>query len=112
MTRMRLQVQEKAVTEGVVLALAGEIDFSTLGVLDDALVRCADAPVVVADLAAVTFIDSVGLTTLLRVHRDLAARGGRLAVVGAKGSVRFVLEMAGIDQVIAQYPTIRAALDA
>ncbi|MBY8877326.1 STAS domain-containing protein [Actinacidiphila acidipaludis] len=111
MTPTRLQVQEKAVGGGVVLGLTGEIDFTTLDVLDGALVRSAGAPVVVADVAGVTFIDSVGLTALLRAHRDLTDTGGRLALAGAKDAVRRVLEIAGLDHVLALYPTVQSALN-
>ncbi|SEO98005.1 STAS domain-containing protein [Actinacidiphila rubida] len=110
MAHTRLQVSEKAVVGGVVLVLVGEVDFGTIDILDDALVS-ATAPVVVADLAAVTFIDSVGLTTLVRAHRDLEDEGGRLALAGAGEGVRRVMEITGIDHVLALYPTVRAALN-
>jgi anti-anti-sigma factor len=109
--QVRLRAEQQTAGGGVVVTVTGEIDVDTTDVLADALARAADvAAVVVADLTAVTFMDSTGLNTLLGAHRDLAARGGRLALVGAQPAVRRVLELTGVDTVIPLHPNIRQAL--
>jgi anti-anti-sigma factor len=109
--QVRLHTGQQTADGGVVVTVTGEIDVSTTGLLADALARAADtAAVVVADLTAVTFLDSTGLSTLLRAHNALTARGGRLALTGAKPAVLRVLELTGVDTVIPLYPTVAQAL--
>jgi anti-anti-sigma factor len=109
--QVRLRAEQQTAGGGVVVTVTGEIDVDTSDILADALARAADvAAVVVADLTAVTFMDSTGLNTLLGAHRDLAARGGRLALVGAQPAVRRVLELTGVDTVIPLYPSTARAL--
>jgi len=62
------------------------------------------APVVVADLSAVTFLDSTGISTLLRAHNALTAQGGWLALTGADQTVLRVLDLTGVDTVIPTNP--------
>jgi anti-anti-sigma factor len=107
----RLLAEQQAVDGGVVLTLGGEIDVSTTGMLADALSRAAGvALVVVADLAAVTFLDSTGINTLLRAHHDLVADGGRLALTDPQPPVLRVLDITGVDRVIPVYPSVGQAL--
>lgn len=107
----RLHAEQQTVEGGVVLTLSGEIDVTTTGILADALARAAEvALVVVADLTAVTFMDSTGLNTLLRAHHDLIAQGGRLALTGAQSPVQRVLDITGVDTVIPLYPTVNQSL--
>jgi anti-anti-sigma factor len=107
MDQVRLRAEQQVVDGGVVLTVTGEIDVTTIGALAEALDHAADAaPVVVADLTGVTFMDSTGLSTMLRAHHDLVARGGRLALVGAQPSVQRVLDLTGVDTVIPLYPAV------
>jgi anti-anti-sigma factor len=106
MEQARLYAEQKTADGGVVVTVTGEIDVSTTDVLADALSQAAeDSLVVVADLATVTFLDSTGLSTLIRAHHDLAARGGRFALTGGQPLVMRVLELTGVSTVIPLYPT-------
>lgn len=111
MDQMRLYTEQRPVDDGVVLTVTGEIDLNTNAVLADALSRAADVALLgVADLGAVTFLDSTGISTLLRAHRDLVGQGGKLALADAQPPVLRVLELTGVDTVIPLYPTISQAL--
>lgn len=54
---------------------------------------------VLLDLKEVTRIDSCGLALLLEAMQRIAARGGRLFLIGIDEQVRRVLETAKLDQV-------------
>ena len=110
--KVRLQVERRAAPGGAVLVVAGEIDADTAGVLSDALAAAAAAApsVVAVDFAAVTFMDSTGINTLLRAHHDMVARGTRLALAGALPAVVRVLDITGVDHVIPLYPSVDQAL--
>jgi anti-sigma B factor antagonist len=86
-------------TGGYRLAPAGYIDLDTVRVLSDR----ADALALEAgdtlelDLTDVTFMDSAGLTFLVRLSRRVTAAGGRLEVGGVCPAVAKVLRLTGID---------------
>lgn len=112
MDQARLQVEHWVVDDGVVLTVAGEIDVTTAVVLDDALERAAAAaPVVVADLSAVAFLDSTGINTLLRAHHQMVARASRLALADASPPVLRILEITGVNEVIPLHNTVAQALN-
>jgi anti-sigma B factor antagonist len=84
----------------VTVAVRGEIDLATAGQLRDAIVTAvADAEPdmsVVVDLAGLRFIDSAGISVLLRGRRSALAAGREFRVAGAEGLVLEVLQLTGI----------------
>jgi anti-sigma B factor antagonist len=79
-------------TGSTVVTVAGEIDRATAPELDAALQHFDDASVTV-DLAAVTFIDSSGLGTLVEAHKRIGLAGGRLTVSGSRPNVQKAFEI-------------------
>ena len=80
------------------LAVEGELEIGTVGVLRDAVVEALDAGErrLVVDLAPTTFVDSTGLGGLLEVSRDVALRDGTLAVLAPHGhEARLLIELSG-----------------
>lgn len=79
-----------------VVHVAGELDISSSGQLDDALAEACSTPpdAVVVDVSEVTFMDASGLDVLAAARRRLheAGRAG-LVVRGASGIVRRVFEI-------------------
>ena len=83
---------------GVVLAVAGEIDLANAEELADrvrALIDSADDEVVLS-LQECGFIDSSGIRTLVMLARELRARGQTLVLAGLNGGPRRVFEIAGL----------------
>lgn len=80
-----------------VVDLFGEIDIATsdalAGAVTDAL--AAQAPVVV-DLSAVTFLDSVGVSFLVKLATLARERGRGVALRGVPSTVREVLTLVGV----------------
>lgn len=76
----------------------GEIDISSAPQLDEAFegVLAGGSDRVAVDLRGVSFMDSTGLRSLILAHRRLADGDGLLAVIPGTGSVRRVLEVAGV----------------
>lgn len=48
------------------------------------------------DMSGVTFLDSSGLATLLRLRKELHGRGGTLRIVAPSGIVRRILEITSV----------------
>lgn len=83
----------------VIVAVAGEIDISTVTRLRERLFELAatGCPLIV-DLNDVTFIDSAGLGALVGAYRRAGERGGSLQAVCARPHTRKLLWMTGIDR--------------
>ncbi|WP_432029907.1 STAS domain-containing protein [Streptomyces sp. 1222.5] len=100
-------------TDGItVVTVAGEIDHNTAGPLIEALEvsNVGERPRVVVDMQQVAFMDSSGINVLLTAHRALTAADGWLRLAGVQASVLRTLDIVGVDQIIACYPTIGDAL--
>jgi anti-sigma B factor antagonist len=100
----------------VVLTLVGELDMTTAVAARNAAdharfrARKAGAPLLVFDLTQVTFLASIGLSILVVQHRRAEADGIPLRVVVASRRVSRPIELTALDTIIAQYPTLTAAL--
>jgi anti-sigma B factor antagonist len=95
-----------------VVAVGGEIDVHTAPQVDDALAAvAAPGSAVVADLTKVEFIDSTGLSVLVRALARARDEGGSLGVVAPTERVTKVLRLTGLDAVLSVYDTVEAAVE-
>lgn len=97
-----------------VVNVAGELDIATAPQLVEALGQATSAKggKVVVNLLETSFIDSTGLTTLFRAHKEAEEHnGGNFAIVCGPDNieVRRVMELMGFDQVFTVYETLDAA---
>jgi anti-sigma B factor antagonist len=104
-------VLEQQVGRRFVIAPRGEIDLATVGVLDAAVTRAVDAGAadLWIDLTAVDFIDSTGLTAIVRAHRALDDGRRRLAVICPAGPARRAFDVSGLGRHIALFSDRSAA---
>jgi anti-anti-sigma factor len=93
-------IHVRATPRTVVVSIAGEFDMHAAAEFErrlDIVARATATPVVL-HLAAVTFIDSVGLTALMRANANIRRRGRRLIVRSTSRSVRRLLDITGCDR--------------
>jgi anti-anti-sigma factor len=95
-----------------VVTAAGEIDLTNAECLRDSLMSAfnAGAAAVVVDLTATTFLDSAGVTALVRASRRATASEAALRVAVTAPSVLRVLNLVGIDQLVPVHPSLAEAL--
>ena len=95
-----------------VVAAAGEIDITNAEGLRDALLSAlnAGAAVLVADMTSTTFLDSTGVTALVRAVRRASATEATLRLAVAAPPVLRVLNLVGIDRLIEVYPSLADAV--
>lgn len=95
-----------------IVSLRGEVDHQVRDLFRDALFASdgAGPPRTVADFAGVTFMDSSGINVLIAAHRAAQDAQGWLRVAGAQESVLRVMQVVGIDTLIACYPDITDAM--
>lgn len=80
------------------LVLGGELDLASSGRLDGAAqsLRPLTSPLVV-NVADITFIDSTGLRSLMRLHEEsIAATGAGIRLINVNAAVHRVLELTGL----------------
>lgn len=53
---------------------------------------------VIIDMNDTVYISSVGLRTLLAIHRDCAGKGGKMVIRNAGDMVKSVMEVTGFSQ--------------
>jgi anti-anti-sigma factor len=91
--------------------VVGEVDMSTAALFEDhvaAAVR-ASTPVVL-DLREVTFLGSSGLSVLIRQQERCGEMGAVLRIVADQREVLRTLQIAGLTDTFALYPSVELAL--
>jgi len=91
----------------VVVSVDGELDLGTAEQLQETLTTAiaeAAGPIVL-DLTDLRFCDSAGLAVLVKAHNTLSDQGRRLVLARPTTAVSRVLELSGLDQVIATAPS-------
>ena len=85
-----------------VIRLLGELDLSGCPDLELALEDAEETPAarIIIDLEGLTFIDSIGLRTLLQASRRSASNGNRLLITRGKGHPSKMFRLTGLDQVL------------
>jgi anti-sigma B factor antagonist len=93
------------------VALQGEMDLSRVPALEQALddaIRGSEGAFVI-DLSELEFLDSSGLSVLLRARALLGREERSLAVVCPPGPVRRLLDVTGAAELLFLYPTREVA---
>lgn len=94
-----------------VLAVSGDLDMSTAPQLLDAGFTALDAGRLnlVVDLSKVTFCDSSGLGAFVRLKKRVDAADGRFALAGPPPTVRTILNVTGLAEVVGVHPSVGEA---
>lgn len=91
-------VQLRSAADAAVLSFSGELDLAVRDRVVTAIAQAlATAPTVVVDLTEVNFIDSSGLSALIRGRNAAHEAGRELFVRNASGPVATVLAVTGLD---------------
>ena len=94
-----LKAEIKSVGVHALVALAGELDLSTVGELYEqfAKLRLEGVEHVALNMAEVTFIDSTGLSVLVTLHKRLESLDGELIIFSPSAQLRRMLEVTALD---------------
>lgn len=103
-----LRVDVRANGHATVLAVAGELDLASSPTLEEALDAVTETTpeLLILDLSALEFMDSTGLSVLVRAHQRALEAGRRFALVKGGSQVQRLLSLTGIDDriVVAESP--------
>lgn len=84
--------------QAVVIGVSGELDLASSPALEQELERgaAANAAVVIVDLRNLEFMDSTGLSVLVRAHQRATENGQRFGVVRGPQQVQRLLSLTGV----------------
>jgi anti-sigma B factor antagonist len=84
--------------QAVVIGVTGELDLASSPALERELERgvASQAEVVVVDLRQLDFMDSTGLSVLVRAHQRATENGKRFGVVRGPQQVQRLLSLTGV----------------
>ena len=83
-----------------VISVSGELDLATGPELEQALdgVSGSPAELLVIDLRQLEFMDSTGLSIIVKAHQRLAGEGRELGLVKGPAQVQRLLDLTGVAE--------------
>lgn len=86
--------------QAVIIGVSGELDLASSPALEHELERgaAARAEVVIVDLRNLEFMDSTGLSVLVRAHQRATESGQRFGVVRGPQQVQRLLSLTGVAE--------------
>jgi anti-sigma B factor antagonist len=95
-----------------IVDVAGEVDMNTATELGDVLAEASERKPsrLIVDLTKVGFIDSMGLSVLVRNAKVMLAAGASFEIVCADKGLMQVFELTGLDEVLTFHPSRAQAL--
>jgi anti-anti-sigma factor len=97
-----LTIESESQADTYVIRIVGELDLGGRPDLESALQEAerSQADRIIVDLEALTFIDSVGLATLLETSRRSASDGNRLEITRGRGQPAEIFRLTGLEKVL------------
>lgn len=98
-TQNDFNVETSGDEHATVLTVTGELDLATTPALESELEQAGSGPeLVILDLRGVTFMDSTGLSLLVKAQRRAQESRRRLAVVKGGAQVQRLLTLTGVAE--------------
>jgi anti-sigma B factor antagonist len=108
-----LELSSQRLDGAVVVAATGDLDIVTSPQLDSCLTDARrQAQTVILDLSAVDFMDTSSLAVIVGHWKKLAARGGQLALAGARYRYTKTLWITGLADRLPMFETVAEAVTA
>jgi anti-sigma B factor antagonist len=95
-----------------VIGVSGELDLASSPTLEQRLdeVFASDASLVILDLRELDFMDSTGLSVLIKAHQAAEEAGRRLCLVKGPPQVQRLLSLTGVGERLSVLETPEEAL--
>ena len=110
---MTIEFQKKSVI--LIVKIQGEIDHHCAAILREKIEKefqRSDAKHLIFDFKEVSFMDSSGIGMIIGRYKNVMACGGKTVVANANEKVSQIFQMAGMQRIIPQYPSVTEALRA
>jgi len=95
-----------------VLAVRGELDLASSPALEEELARVgsSDSPFLILDLRELEFMDSTGLSVLVKAHQRAQETGQRFGLVKGRPQVQRLLSLTGVAERMALADSVQELL--
>lgn len=110
---MGIQVQYQPLSSGdlvTVLIIQGRIDASTALSMKTTLKGISIQGDVILNLEAVNFLDSMGVTFLVSLHKSCREKGSRLVLSGIQEQPFRLLQLCSLDSIFMVYSSLSKAI--
>jgi anti-sigma B factor antagonist len=97
-SHFRLEVRSHG--QAMIIAVSGELDLASSPALQEELDRAAvaNSQMLIIDLRGLDFMDSTGLSVLVRAHQRSEEHGRQLAMVKGPQQVQRLLNLTGVAE--------------
>ena len=94
----RFAVDVRTENGAPLLAISGELDLASTPTLEQELerIRAQRPALIIIDLRELDFMDSTGLSILIRAHQQAQRNGHRLVIVNGSRQIRRLLALTGV----------------
>jgi anti-anti-sigma factor len=94
----QFRVEVRSEGQAALVVVSGELDLASGPELEQTLERLSEPPteLLVIDLREVEFMDSTGLSIIVKAHQRFADAGRRLALVRGTSQVQRLLDLTGV----------------
>ena len=98
---MNLEVKTEAIGNVRILRIRGEVDLYSSPEVRKAIMTLTQqkSPIVLIDMARVSYMDSSGIATLVEGLQQTSKYKGKFAVINLRSTVREVFELSRLDKV-------------
>lgn len=107
--RLDVRVRDAESSGAAVVEAFGELDFTSINQLRDALLPLLEQGVVVLDAAEITFCDSVGLQVILEAQHVARRNGAVFRLAAPSMQLTRVMDMAGASRAVEIFPDTESA---
>ncbi|HEV3055939.1 MAG TPA: STAS domain-containing protein [Solirubrobacteraceae bacterium] len=83
---------------GTIIALSGELDLASSAELQEELDRVGGVELLILDLRELEFIDSTGLSVLVKAHQEAQESGREFGLVKGGAQVQRLLALTGLEE--------------
>jgi anti-sigma B factor antagonist len=100
---MGLTLRVRRGDDGIMVAVGGEVDICTEGLLRHALlwIMRERGPKLLLDISGVSFMDCAGLRVLLTIRRRAELQGGFMWLIAVSRAVRRIIELTDAHEALA-----------
>lgn len=100
---MGLILSVRPAGDDIIVAVSGEVDVCTEGLLQRVLLQIMRerSARIFLDVSGVSFMDCAGLRALLTARRRAELRGGYMRLIATSAAVRRIIELTGAHEALA-----------
>ncbi len=108
-----LEIQIEEMSDGVIVRPIGDVDLGCAATLRQRLSKVQESKPLrfIIDLAAVPYMDSSGVATLVEAMQIARRNGSKLVLSGLQVKVRSIFEIARLDMIFTIVDSVEEAAD-